>query len=166
MVKNNSLNIIINLNTRTEDFIFNEADVSQDVVLSVSKLMDLTTFNFKLNIYNEQNDLLFYSKFPFDGVKLHTTLLDEIHVFPFFFIPDKKYIIKIEYSYLEKNKEAIYNFLGTKPSQPYKSWIWKDSTWQAPVPLPADAGDIISGRVYTWNEEQQSWVPLIDYEVE
>ena len=36
--------------------------------------------------------------------------------------------------------------------QPYPSWTLDDScTWQPPVPYPSD------DKMYTWNEETQSW---------
>lgn len=39
----------------------------------------------------------------------------------------------------------------TKPEQPYKSWIWKDNQWNAPVAYPDADKD------YIWNEEKLNW---------
>ena len=39
------------------------------------------------------------------------------------------------------------------PPKPYASWILNEDTcqWEAPAPYPND------GRVYTWNETNQTW---------
>jgi len=41
------------------------------------------------------------------------------------------------------------------PPKPFESWLLDDDTclWGAPVPYPTD------GNPYTWNENQQAWVP-------
>ena len=41
--------------------------------------------------------------------------------------------------------------------QPYPSWTLDDEgDWQAPVPYPDD------GKVYEWDEENQTWVEVTD----
>lgn len=42
------------------------------------------------------------------------------------------------------------------PPKPYSSWLLNTNNfcWQAPVPYPTD------GKIYTWNEESQSWVEI------
>ena len=44
------------------------------------------------------------------------------------------------------------------PPKPYPSWTLDNSTadWVAPVPYPTD------GKVYSWNEADQSWTALED----
>ena len=55
------------------------------------------------------------------------------------------------------------------PPKPFDSWVLTDSfTWEAPVPVPADAiqveGD--GGVAYTWDEESGAWVVVPEAEVE
>jgi len=40
------------------------------------------------------------------------------------------------------------------PSKPFSSWVLNEETclWEAPIERPSD------GKVYTWNEDGQSWV--------
>jgi hypothetical protein len=39
------------------------------------------------------------------------------------------------------------------PPKPYPSWVLDaDAQWQAPVPMPDD------GKMYSWDEDTQSWV--------
>ena len=40
------------------------------------------------------------------------------------------------------------------PPKPYNSWLLNEDTclWESPVPCPDD------GKMYTWNEEQLSWI--------
>ena len=40
------------------------------------------------------------------------------------------------------------------PPKPYNSWLLNEDTclWESPVPCPND------GKMYTWNEEQLSWI--------
>jgi hypothetical protein len=42
------------------------------------------------------------------------------------------------------------------PPKPFPSWLLDTNTcqWQAPVPYPND------GKLYSWNEATQSWVPV------
>jgi len=45
------------------------------------------------------------------------------------------------------------------PPQPYPSWsLDADCNWQAPVPMPDDAGTGEPPKMYSWDEDTQSWV--------
>ena len=45
------------------------------------------------------------------------------------------------------------------PPQPYPSWTLNTETaiWEAPVPLPEDAGTGEPPKMYAWNEETGAW---------
>ena len=49
---------------------------------------------------------------------------------------------------------SIDAFVPPKP--PYASWVLNPNTaqWEAPVPMPND------GKMYSWDEANQSWVPV------
>lgn len=43
--------------------------------------------------------------------------------------------------------------------QPYPSWVLDENAqWQAPVPMPSDAGTGEPPKMYRWDEATQSWV--------
>jgi hypothetical protein len=43
--------------------------------------------------------------------------------------------------------------------QPYPSWVLDENAqWQAPVPMPEDAGTGEPPKMYSWDEATQSWV--------
>lgn len=45
------------------------------------------------------------------------------------------------------------------PPKPYPSWVLNDKAqWDAPVPMPADAGTGTPPKQYIWDEATQSWV--------
>jgi hypothetical protein len=45
--------------------------------------------------------------------------------------------------------------------QPYPSWtLDANAQWQAPVPMPEDAGTGEPPKMYSWDEETQSWVEV------
>ena len=46
------------------------------------------------------------------------------------------------------------------PPKPYNSWVLVEATcqWEAPVPMPADAGTGEPPKMYTWDEATTSWV--------
>ena len=48
------------------------------------------------------------------------------------------------------------------PSKPYNSWVLNETTcrWDAPVPMPEDAGTGEPPKRYNWNEETVSWVEM------
>jgi hypothetical protein len=48
------------------------------------------------------------------------------------------------------------------PPKPFNSWVLNESTclWDAPVPMPADAGTGEPPKRYTWNETTISWVEV------
>ena len=49
------------------------------------------------------------------------------------------------------------------PPQPYPSWtLDADCNWQAPVPMPSDAGAGEPPKMYSWDEATQSWVAVED----
>lgn len=45
-----------------------------------------------------------------------------------------------------------------RPPSPFSSWHWDENNWSwaAPVPYPED------GSVYTWIEDEQSWIEVVD----
>jgi len=49
------------------------------------------------------------------------------------------------------------------PPKPYNSWVLVESTcqWEAPVPMPADAGTGEPPKMYSWNESTTSWVEVV-----
>ena len=49
------------------------------------------------------------------------------------------------------------------PPKPYASWVLnnEDANWEAPVPLPADAGMGEGQKIYMWAEETVSWQEAI-----
>ena len=48
------------------------------------------------------------------------------------------------------------------PPQPYPSWVLNSDTaqWEAPVPMPEDAGTGEPPKMYSWDEATQSWVEV------
>jgi hypothetical protein len=42
------------------------------------------------------------------------------------------------------------------PPKPFNSWVLNETTctWNSPIPLPSDASIY---KIYTWNEDAQSW---------
>ena len=45
------------------------------------------------------------------------------------------------------------------PPKPFASWVLntEEATWEAPVPMPADAGMGEGKKMYSWDEETTSW---------
>ena len=163
---NNFLKIELDLLTMKESFIFDNSLAVNAVLISVTKNISLQTFSFNAKIYNESGQLLRSIKFPQEGIKLLKTNLDEIYSFQQYFLPDKKYKLDIEYYYLEEIKHATCSFVNGKPPKPFNSWIWNVTKWEAPIPIPSDAGSILEGKLYEWDEDTQTWTILGGYEVE
>jgi hypothetical protein len=48
------------------------------------------------------------------------------------------------------------------PPQPYASWLLNEETaqWEAPTPMPADAGTGEPPKMYSWDEATTSWVEV------
>jgi hypothetical protein len=47
------------------------------------------------------------------------------------------------------------------PPKPYPSWaLDADAQWQAPVPMPEDAGTGEPPKMYSWDEATLSWVAV------
>ena len=49
------------------------------------------------------------------------------------------------------------------PPQPYPSWVLNPDTaqWEAPVPMPSDAGTGEPPKMYMWDEMTQSWIEVV-----
>jgi hypothetical protein len=49
------------------------------------------------------------------------------------------------------------------PPQPYPSWVLNPNTaqWEAPVPMPSDAGTGEPPKMYMWDEMTQSWIEVV-----
>jgi len=49
------------------------------------------------------------------------------------------------------------------PPKPFASWLLNDDTclWEAPVPMPLDAGTGTPPKFYNWNEETINWVEVV-----
>ena len=49
------------------------------------------------------------------------------------------------------------------PPKPYASWILNDAAqWEAPVPMPEDAGTGEPPKMYRWDEATTSWVEVVN----
>lgn len=132
-----------------------------DVVgLSLTKKVNLSSFSIQIKI----NDMIL--SYPPKGITLMSTDQDCIHFFDFIFVPEKNYNITVEYEYKGNIYSSDHQFTGTIPVSPYPSWIWTGYEWKAPIPLPNDAGDIQTGELYEWHEDDLQWVPLGGYKVE
>ena len=48
------------------------------------------------------------------------------------------------------------------PPKPYASWLLNEETaqWEAPTPMPADAGTGEPPKMYSWDEATTSWVEV------
>lgn len=48
------------------------------------------------------------------------------------------------------------------PPQPYASWVLNETTaqWEAPVPMPADAGTGDPPKRYYWDEPTTNWIEV------
>ena len=163
----NFLKINLDLENMTEAVVLpNNETIAQTIHLGVTKNIDLSSFKFEIRIYDNDKTLLFKNTFPTNGFNLIKTDLDILKTFNFFFLPAKKYIIEIEYNYKDNNKNLNFDFVGTKPPKPFKSWVWNKTEWVSPVPFPDNVGDVMSGEMYEWNEEKLVWMPLGGYTVE
>ena len=49
------------------------------------------------------------------------------------------------------------------PPKPYNSWVLNNETaqWEAPVPMPTDAGQGDPPKRYRWDEPTTSWVEVV-----
>ena len=48
--------------------------------------------------------------------------------------------------------EDSVTFTAPRPTQPFPSWTWNGSRWEAPVAYPSD------GQDYTWDESGARWI--------
>jgi hypothetical protein len=50
------------------------------------------------------------------------------------------------------------------PPQPFASWLLNETTaqWDAPVPMPEDAGTGEPPKRYTWDEDSVNWIEVQD----
>jgi len=48
------------------------------------------------------------------------------------------------------------------PPKPFESWVLNEDTclWEAPVPMPEDAGTGEPPIMYRWDEEITNWVAI------
>ena len=67
------------------------------------------------------------------------------------------------------NKRKNYAGIGMKydsardafiSEKPYASWVLDEATcrWEAPVPMPSDAGTGNPSKIYRWDEDTTNWV--------
>ena len=69
---------------------------------------------------------------------------------------------------MRKNYAGIgYTFDAARdafiPPKPFPSWVLNESTcqWQAPVPMPTDAGTGTPPKMYGWDEDTVTWVEVV-----
>lgn len=137
------------------------------IQVKVTKNKDLTSFNLSVNINSIDGAPSRNIEIPAIGTTLIKTDLDVLQFVDHIFIPDKQYVIDVLYSYEGNTYQNTFNFTGTRPPKPFNSWLWNTvSGWQAPVAPPENAGDISKGELYSWDEDNLTWVPLGGYTVE
>ena len=164
---NNSLGIDLDLNNNNVCLIKPNNPTKMDVVkISVTKNIDLSTFNILVTVEESTSDTPFTLYYPANNITLFSTDQDYITAFNFNFTPDQTYNVTVKHNYLNQEYVNIFTYVGDRFESPYPSWIWREGTWNAPIPLPNDAGDIMGGELYEWNEEELRWIPAAGYIVE
>lgn len=131
-------------------------DIINYIQLSVNKNIDLSSFSFRINIFDNTDRTVFTSSFPYQGVTIISTDQDVLKTFDYRLIPDKLYKIIVEYSFAGRVSISEFAVTAPRPKQPYPSWIWLDGDWVAPVPYPGQ------GPFYTWNESKKKWSKIKD----
>jgi hypothetical protein len=72
--------------------------------------------------------------------------------------PDGGVALRKNYAGIGYTYDSVRDaFYGPKP---YDSWVLNETTcyWEAPVPMPADAGTGEPPKRYVWSEEVVDWV--------
>lgn len=56
----------------------------------------------------------------------------------------------------DRNNDVFY------PPQPFASWSLSNTswTWEAPVPIPDDAGTGTPPKIYSWDEDNTQWTEV------
>jgi hypothetical protein len=67
-------------------------------------------------------------------------------------VTELEYVLKIWATNNAITSDTVYTFMAPVPQQPYPSWIWNGSAWEAPVPPPEG--------MYAWDETTASWNEL------
>lgn len=106
-------------------------------------------FEFSLQKDNEQ---LAGGKYPQFNARYETADSMPLAIEKHWFVAEHSYRIGLLYEFAGEKIETSFNFVPSRPPQPYPSWSWNDGFWQPPVKKP------INGP-YNWDEPSQTWIP-------
>jgi len=108
-------------------------------------------FGYKLTLNNE---VVAETDYPIDNIKLETAVDGSPVAMPRFIMqPGVDYSLHLWADDAGQHGELNSVIKMSKPEQPHPSWIWNETMWTAPIPLPTD------GKTYKWNETTKSWGP-------
>ena len=106
------------------------------------------SFGFTLSHNGETIDS---QQWPPEGVHYRRTDQEYIVAHRLKFQPETEYVLYMWAENAGIRAERSHTFTTPRPAQPYASWIWDGTQWNAPVPYPGDGGE------YEWNELSGEW---------
>lgn len=95
------------------------------------------------------NETISSGLFPPAGVRYESVSKYPIIIEPMNLEMDKTYKCLVYLINEDKTYEQSMDFVGSRPSRPYPSWIWQHNVWVAPIPKPDGP--------YLWNEDSRVW---------
>jgi len=69
--------------------------------------------------------------------------------------PEMELVVRVWLNMSGQYFEQSFNVSVPIPAQPYPSWTWDGSRWNAPIPMPEEGS-------YAWDEDTLSWVEWVN----
>ncbi len=114
--------------------------------------LDIRGLSFGVTVTSDNVEILSRT-WPPAGVKFSRTDQDVLLTERLRWNSDDAIVINAWLRIRDEEHTASWNLTAPRPDQPFPSWTWTGTAWEAPVAYPGDGGP------FTWDEPSQSWVP-------
>jgi hypothetical protein len=94
-------------------------------------------------------------RFPPPGVTYRSTDQDRLTTVPVRWRPDDRVVLDVWITNGGITRRARHSLTVPRPPQPYPSWRWGGTGWEAPLPYPG------VGALYDWDEAAGEWVAMV-----
>lgn len=124
--------------------------------LTSNTIINYSSLSFGFSLENTNGTVLEQENWPPANTRYVSSDQKYLLTKRIFYTPATKYNLNIWSFNAGELFSSTWSLVTPRPMQPYTSWTWNGTVWEAPTPMPTE--DPASGFYWRWDEPSLSWV--------